>query len=192
MESETDQPGEFRVGNLNSGGVMNGNRTVLALVLMAAIAGLVCMAGSYAAAEEKKGLKPGVQPLERQPAATSAVVPRQLPDLIVERCWQAKGCRFVCRFKNIGTGRIPDDQHGKAQAHISAGLENPALRNPVPLKRIDPAGSLKPPGGSVDYDTGCIAKAAATGLVWIDTNHKIAELNETNNGANPRLTNCPW
>jgi hypothetical protein len=170
---------------------MNGNKSFLALVLMAGITGLVCMAGSNAPAVEKKGLKSGVQALERQPAAATSVVPRQLPDLIVERCWQAKGCRFVCRFKNIGTGTIPDGQHGKAQAHISAGSENPALRNPVPLKTIDPAGRLKPPGGSVDYDTGCIAKAAATGLVWIDTNHKITELNETNNGSNPRLTNCP-
>lgn len=164
--------------------------TPLAFVLVMAVVGSTCIAGSDALAEEKKGAKPGVQALERQSPASSSVVPRKLPDLIVERCWQAKGCRFVCKFRNVGTGRIPDDQHASAQAYISAGPENPPIRNPISLKRIDPTGKLKPPGGSVDYDTGCIARFAATGLVWIDTNHKIAELNETNNGANPRLTKC--
>jgi hypothetical protein len=169
---------------------MNWRNASLALVFTMGVMSLTLMAGSDGWAVEKKGEKPGIQLSERPPAASSAIVPRQVPDLIVERCWQAKGCRFICRFKNIGSGKIPDDQHAKAQAHISAGLENPSLRNPISLKRIDPTGKLKSPGGSVDYDTGCIAKAAATGLVWIDINHQVAESNETNNGANPRLISC--
>ncbi len=124
-------------------------------------------------------------------ALPGAVVLPMLPDLIVERCWQALGsCRYTCRFRNTGRGRVPDAQHARAEANISAGLENPAIHNPIALSRIDPAGRLKPPNGFVDYDSGCVAKKADMGLVWIDTNHQITESNETNNGANPKVIDC--
>jgi hypothetical protein len=123
-------------------------------------------------------------------ASPGAVVVPMLPDLIVERCWQGAGCRFFCRFRNIGRGRIPDAQHARAEANLSAGMENPPIRNPVVLPRIDPAGRLKAPGGFVDYDSGCIAKKKSMGLVWIDTNHQVTESSETNNGANPNLGEC--
>ncbi len=169
---------------------MKQGKTIVTMLLGLSVIGLGLLVDSHVDAAETKAAKPGIQALERPPAGPGGVAPRLLPDLIVERCWQAKGCRFICRFKNIGSGAIPDDRHARSEAHISAGSENPPIKNPIRLKRIDPAGKLKSPGGSVDYDTGCVATAAATGLVWIDTNHQIHEANETNNGANPRLIRC--
>lgn len=157
---------------------MAGRKVFIEKILVLVVAGLsVLVAGELSAAE-------------RRPLPSGTQLQLRLPDLIVVGCRQARGCRVVCRFKNNGSGSIPDAQHAKAKAHISAGMKNPPIKNPIPLKKIDPTGKLKAPGGSVDYDTGCVATAADMGLVWIDTDHHITESNETNNGANPTLKKC--
>ncbi len=51
-------------------------------------------------------------------------------------------------------------------------------------------GSAQATGRFVDYDSVGVDKNAAMGLVWIDTNHQLAESNETNNCSNAKLIGC--
>jgi len=149
-------------------------------LLVVSLLVFVCADAGHAA--DKSLVAPGFE------AAGPGMLKR--PDLIVVKCWQDKRCRFTCRFKNNGPGPIPSAQHASAEAHISAGSANPKIHNPISLKVIDPTGKLKSAGGWVDYVSHCIAKKASKGLVWIDTNKKITETSEINNGDEPVLTEC--
>ena len=107
------------------------------------------------------------------------------PDLIVEKVWLDDTCQIHVRIKNVGNGAIPDAEYSKAVLRIASGkrfkdypyAEGAAAGQPV----IDPGGTLKAPGGVVEFNTGIKIDHALNVSVFSDPRRSIQESNEENN-----------
>ena len=129
------------------------------------------------------GLKPG-----NTAAFPGSVRESQLilqPDLEISTTLTRK-CFMKITVRNNG-GPIKAVDHSASTIHISAGsgLISPKTK----LKEIDPGGQLRTADSMISYTTGLrITRPNQTALVWLDTNNKIQESNETNNGDDAVLT----
>ncbi len=107
-----------------------------------------------------------------------------LPDLVVDKVWLDDACQINVRIKNVGTGTIPDAEFTKAVIRISSGKQFkdfPYSEGSSGQAVVDAAGTLKAPGGSVEFNTGIKIDRALKVAVFADPRRSIREANEGNN-----------
>jgi hypothetical protein len=117
--------------------------------------------------------------LTRQGSQTA--VPSLQPDLVVLNTDLGKDCKLRVTVKNQG-GPIGETEHSEAEIYISAGPGNVLPLRQRYLRVLDPEKKLKNSGGEVTYVSDLQVTGTQATLVWLDTAHHIAEINEQNNG----------
>lgn len=118
-----------------------------------------------------------------------------LPDLIVDKIWLDDACQINVRIKNVGSGTIPDAEFAKAVIRIASGKQFkdfPYSDGSSGQAVVDAGGSLKAPGGSVEFNTGIKVDRALKVAVFADPRRSIRESNEGNNRKMEQLNpQCP-
>lgn len=99
------------------------------------------------------------------------------PDLVVSRIWLDRDCRVNFTVSNAGKGPLSDKARALGLVRIYLDKEP----HDFPLKKVDPAGRLAKPGGSISFATNLRPGPDTAVVAVVDPKRKIAESSEANN-----------
>jgi hypothetical protein len=124
-------------------------------------------------------------------AQTRAITsPALRADLVIKHLRLDIACRIVVTVSNAGRSTVPDSVWTRrAASGVTVTVEGKPFAA-APIWSFDPAKTLQPPGGSVEYVTDQGVTGSVKVRATIDGSRGIAEADENNNSATATLF-CP-
>jgi hypothetical protein len=108
-------------------------------------------------------------------------------DLVIKHLRLDIACRIVVTVSNDGRSTVPDSVWTRrAASGVTVTVEGKPFAA-APIWSFDPAKTLQPPGGSIEYVTDQGVTGSVKVRATIDDSNGIAEANENNNSATATL-----